>query len=446
MPCGCKNKNKDKQVEQVEQVEQLTKRKIKRADEDNVSETNTLTKRKRVDKSIKKNNDQDKLTQRNRKVDPKQNQSEESKRVGVANNNKTKKKLLIRNHQCPGDVLMLSAAIRDLHKNHPNKFVTGIDTTCKAIFEHNPYISAVDPKDPDVFTFKAEYPLIHKSNTLPYHFIHGFMQHFEDTLGVKIKPTAFKGDIHITEKEKSWISQVQELGIQDNFWIINVGGKYDYTSKWTNPDYLQEVVDYFAGKITFVQTGESKHFHPKLKNVINLIGKTDLRQYLRLIYHSVGVLCPVTFAMHAAAAVPTRPGMPKHRACVVWAGGREPASWEAYNGHRYISNIGSLDCCSNGGCWVGRCQKVYDGDEKDSVHKLCRHPVEIETKIALPQHRTIAEFQKNKMSIPKCMEMIKPDDIIRNIEYYYEGGALEYGSTLFEHRESPKINQVVDFS
>ena len=37
--------------------------------------------------------------------------------------------------------------------------------------------------------------------------------------------------------------------------------------------------------------------------VLDLREKTDTRQFVRLMYHADGVVCPVTFAMHLAAAV-----------------------------------------------------------------------------------------------------------------------------------------------
>ena len=40
--------------------------------------------------------------------------------------------------------------------------------------------------------------------------------------------------------------------------------------------------------------------------MIDLVGKTSLRELIRLIYRADGVLCPVTLAMHLAAAVETR--------------------------------------------------------------------------------------------------------------------------------------------
>ena len=64
------------------------------------------------------------------------------------------------------------------------------------------------------------------------------------------------------------------------------GGKYDFTAKWWNPSWYQAVVDHFRGRIQFVQCGEEHHWHPCLDNVINLIGKTDTRQFVRLMHHA----------------------------------------------------------------------------------------------------------------------------------------------------------------
>ena len=83
--------------------------------------------------------------------------------------------------------------------------------------------------------------------------------------------------------------------------------------------------------------------------------------------------------------------------------------WEAYPHHQFISTNGALHCCEHGGCWKSRCQLVGDGDEKDS-QRLCESPVDI----------------NDELRIPRCMEMIRPKDVIRRMEIYYEGGALHY--------------------
>src|SRR5258706_6787323 len=135
------------------------------------------------------------------------------------------------------------------------------------------------------------------------------------------------------------------------YWIIVAGGKYDYTIKWWHFRRYQKVVDHFLGKIQFVQVGETGHFHPPLHGVIDLRGKTNLRQIMRLVHHAQGVLCPVTFMMHLAAAVEAPAGRLQERPCVVVAGGREPPAWEAYPAHRFLHTVGALPCCSTGGFW-----------------------------------------------------------------------------------------------
>ena len=331
------------------------------------------------------------------------------------------KKILLKNHQSPGDVVMLTSAVRDLKRAYPNILID-VDTTAMSIWDNNPYITKLDKNDPELQIIKAEYPLIHKSNTSPYHFIHGFRMHLEEVLGIRIEQGDFKGDIHISNLEKKWISQIEEMGINKKFWIILAGGKYDFTAKWWNPIEYQKVVDHFKGKILFVQCGESGHFHPNLSGVINLIGKTDTRQFIRLVYHSSGVLCPVTFAMHLASAIETKNKPPINRPCVVLAGGREPAQWEAYPHHRFLSLNGALPCCDNGGCWKSRCVKVGDGDEKDQK-ELCLFPEEVDFKFKSP-----FEIQEKNLVIPKCLNMIKAEDVIKAIESYYSGGVLQYNN------------------
>ena len=67
------------------------------------------------------------------------------------------------------------------------------------------------------------------------------------------------------------------------------GGKYDFTAKWWDPASFQAVVDHFRDRITFVQCGEAGHWHPRLTGVMDLVGKTTLREFIRLVYHAEGV-------------------------------------------------------------------------------------------------------------------------------------------------------------
>ena len=239
------------------------------------------------------------------------------------------RKLILKSLLAPGDIVTMTAAVRDLSLAHKNAFKIDVRTSADALWENNPYLTPVSERDQGVEVIDMQYPLIHQSNARPFHFIHGYAQFLESRLKCRIPVTRFQGDIHISDLEKSWMSQVEELGFRGTFWIIIAGGKYDFTAKWWNPRCYQQVVDHFLGRIQFVQCGEAGHWHPPLNNVINFVGKTDLRQFVRLMYHADGVVCPVTFAMHQAAAVETKPDRPQNRACVVIAGGREPTQWEA---------------------------------------------------------------------------------------------------------------------
>lgn len=317
------------------------------------------------------------------------------------------KHLVLRNFQSPGDIVMLTAAVRDLHVRYPGMFVTDVRTPCPALWEHNPYVTALDDTQPDVEIIDCEYPLIHRSNQEPYHFVHGFSAFLSQRLSLDIRPTAFRGDIHLSDPEKSWFSQIEEMvGAPVPFWILVSGGKTDFTIKWWDPQRYQQVVDHFRGRIQFVQVGENSHQHPPLEGVIDLRGKTDLRQLIRLVYHAQGTLGPVSLLMHLAAAVDMKPSYRlQHRPTVVVAGGREPMQWEAYPHHQFIHTLGALRCCDAGGCWKSRTLPLGDGDDKDRPEHLCVDVVG---------------------TLPRCMDMITSAEVARRIEWYFDGGALTY--------------------
>jgi len=316
------------------------------------------------------------------------------------------RKLILKSSLSPGDIVMLTAAVRDLHHCYPRRFLTDARTSCPELWERNPHLTPLAEDDPGVEVLECHYPLIHRCNTTPYHCLHGYIEFLNDRLGLSIRPTAFQGEILLSEREKSWFSQVRELTGEDTpFWILVAGGKLDYTIKWWEARRFQEVVDHFAGRIQFVQVGDTGHYHPRLSGVIDLRGQTDLRQLVRLVHHSQGVLCPVTSLMHLAAAVEPKPGLPRHRPCVVVGGGREPNQWEAYPHHQFLHTNGALACCAEGGCWRSRTAPLGDGGENDQPDAICVNVVG---------------------GLPKCMDLITASQVIQKIETYFAGGIINY--------------------
>lgn len=346
------------------------------------------------------------------------------------------KKLCLTNWQSPGDVLCLTGAVRDLHRAYPGRYITDVRTSAGAIWDHNPHITHFDGEWVDIGAAMArdarppkpleskgvlflpmQYPAVHKSNQASIHFCHAFHRELEALLNVQIECTEFKPEIFLSDQEKGWMSQVAELGVGQKFWIVDCGGKWDFTAKWPNPYKMQEVINHFTGRLVFVQVGDNGNWHPHLSGCINLIGQTDLRQIIRLMYHASGVITPITFFMHLAAAVPTAPGQPPARACVVLAGGREPAHWEAYPQHRFLSLQGSLPCCTPWACWKSRCTLVKDGDEKDT--SACTNFNEYP-----PPDAPLSKQKLDVLRVAKCLDMISAEQVIGAIESYYKGGVL----------------------
>jgi len=314
------------------------------------------------------------------------------------------RKLILRNFQSPGDIVMLTAAVRDLHRCHPGEFITDVRTSCPDLWQNNPLLTPLDEQAPDVTVLDCHYPLIHRSNQEPRHFLDGFVEFLNEQLGLRIRVTAFKGDLYISQAEKDWFSEIEAReGQAQPFWLFASGGKFDFTAKWWDAARYQQVIDHFRGRIQFVQVGEDHHHHPALDSVIDLRGQTTLRQLVRLMYHAEGAISAVSLLMHLAAAVEVKPGMPLNRPCVVVAGGREPPHFTAYPHHQFIHTVGALRCCDNGGCWKSRAVPLGDGDVHDNPDALCVDPVG---------------------TLPRCMDMITADDVIRRIEYYFRGGAL----------------------
>jgi ADP-heptose:LPS heptosyltransferase len=315
------------------------------------------------------------------------------------------RKLILKCELSLGDIVMLTAAVRDLHFFYPGQFQTDVRTFFPELWEHNPFITPLADDDPEVETVPCTYRLIDRCNETPYHCLQGFVEFFNSHLKLGIHPTAFKGDIYLSAREKAWYSQVHELADRKiPFWIIANGGKYDVTVKWWQTERYQRVVDHFRGRIQFVQVGAPGLHHPRLDGVIDLRGRTDVRQLIRLVYHAQGVLCPLTSLMHLAAAVETKVRR-RNRPCVVVAGGREPAHWGSYPDHQFIHTNGLLSCSGVGGCWKDRTVPLRDGDSRDRKHNLCANV---------------------SGGLPRCMDLISPEEVIRRIEWYFAGGLIGY--------------------
>ena len=119
-----------------------------------------------------------------------------------------------------------------------------------------------------------------------------------------------------------------------------------------------------------MQIGSPEHDHRPIEGALNLIGQTDLRQLVRLVYHAQGILCGVTALGHLAHWVERKAEQPRH--AVIVAGGRESPHWFAYPGQQVLHTIGELPCCATGGCWRSRVTPLALYPEHNN--SLCERP------------------------------------------------------------------------
>lgn len=328
-----------------------------------------------------------------------------------------KKRLILGHHKSPGDIVCLTALLRDIHLNYPGEFETDVNTTVAPLWQNNPYITKLwnhDQKHPELYhsdtqLIQCTYGLgLREQNHETIHFAAYFHRDFEKQTKIKVVPQLPHGDLHLSNYEKT------TPPVLGRYWLLLTGGKTDYPIKVWHTEGYQEVSDRLhALGLGVVQTGAvgKEHWHPKLQgdHVLDLVGAGNIRHFLSQIYHAEGVICGVTAAMHIAAAL--------HKPCVVLGGGREAWWWEAYVNenkgfgpvasgnhpmpHRYLHTIGLLDCCKHHGCW--RDKVVYTGKTKS----VCLQPVPT-------KHQPVG----------RCMQMITADHVMEAIMSYYTDGSL----------------------
>lgn len=323
------------------------------------------------------------------------------------------RQIVLRSRLALGDCVAFSAIPRELACQYPGAYSIAVDTPFAQLFENNPHIVGhVGQDDRDWSEWEvidchySRDPIysVHRSNQNPVHLLTSYVRDVGNSLGVDLYPTVHKGDIHLSREEYGLMSPPHQLENCQRFWVIAAGHKTDFTVKAWPAEYFQQVVNYFKHRIQFVQVGTigPGHVQPQLEGVINLVGKTSVRELIRTVHSSCGVLSGITSVMHLAAAVPLPTWQKRSRPCVIVAGGREPRSWYSYPTHRILESVGTMPCCRDGGCWHARTVPLNDGTDSDK--RLCE--------------RVIGGY-------PKCMAMIRPESVILEIEKYLESEGIE---------------------
>jgi ADP-heptose:LPS heptosyltransferase len=335
-------------------------------------------------------------------------------------------KLLLKNGQPRlGDTLMITPAVRDLKHSYPD-YQIKVQTSHMQIWQNNPHLSEYEGM-PDKIVGIGPGEVTQGSATNGLHFTNAFRISLEEKLGIAIRQGPLKPELFLSKYEK------EQRTIEGDYWVINIDcGPYD-TKRWI-PERWQQLVNSMP-YINFVQIGSRQYNSQRLSgnNVIDMVGKTEnydtgLRELFSLIYHSQGVISLVSASMHIAGALEKpcvviagarEPSMhiagALEKPCVVIAGAREPVTFEAYQWHRYLHNIGSLPCAKLKTCWsggMGACRK-----------KAGRHGIEIK-------------------DVAKCIDMITVQDVEKAVGSHYEGKLFHEPKAKAKPIE-PKIMKIV---
>jgi len=333
----------------------------------------------------------------------------------------SKYRIILRHRWALGDTVLLTALVRDIHRAHPDKYEIKVETNWSPVWFNNPYITTFEeaglPRAQrieigwgDAIKWNS-YARIDNKKAMR-HILAWYHYDFTRKTGIEVPVTDPRPDLHLSPAEI-------KPRVQGRYWVILSGGKLDLTNKHWHAHRIQETVNRLKSYgLQFVQCGatHSRHVHPPLEGVLNLVGKTDnVRDFWNIVLHSEGVICSVTGAMHIAAAF--------NRPCVVIAGGREEPWFEAYCDsfeafgpsanpvempHKFLHTIGLLSCCDVQGCWKKRVIPVDQSDLSRKAHTLCRDPVR----------------PKDTHAVPKCMDLIEVDHVVEAVMDHYEKDIL----------------------
>lgn len=297
------------------------------------------------------------------------------------------RRLILKNGLSPGDVLAMTAAVYSLHRQNPGRFITAIDSVAGELLQNNPDVVPIESlRGGDAEVITCHYPAIHHANTRGIHFMQGYCEFFAEVLGVPVPLLTNRPVLHLTLQEREPLAPTHPMA-GGRHWLVNAGTKSDFTCKRWGRERYQAVVNALRGRVPFAQVGATRDDHRRLDGVVDLVGRTSLRELVRMCHHAAGIVTPPSLLMHVAAAL--------DKPCVVVAGGREPVQWNAYPKMHYMHTIGAFSCCKAGACWRSRVERLNDGQGHDN--SLCEQPI------------------TGEETIPRCMAAIRPEEVVEKI-------------------------------
>ena len=240
----------------------------------------------------------------------------------------------------PGDDLLCTVVLRELRKRGQKK--TWMMSKQPELFENNSDVDQIVPID---YRFRdyawilgkkwhlLEYARIDvekdKSESPKRHILAELCGRLEIKGEIMMRPY-----FHLKEEERAKASWARDMvAIQSS----GLGGQMAMRNKQWFPERFQDVVNSLKGNLKFVQLGSASD--PALDDVVDLRGKTDIRETAAILANCRLNLGNVGFLMHLARAVECP--------SVIIFGGRE-APWQS----GYSCNINLYSGVPCAPCWL----------------------------------------------------------------------------------------------
>lgn len=267
-----------------------------------------------------------------------------------------------------GDVVIMTAVFENLKKVFPD-IEFGIDTRkCYMdVFENNPNVSIFDRKYAD-HNFQCVYQPFSQSLANGGTCINAFTINAFGALGVQPVVEQKTAKFYLKDTENKY----------GEYCIINANCQR--CSETKGYPHYQEIVD-SRPDIKFIQVGgaEERDISSDLRGVIDLRGKTTVKELIGLVSHAKWVISPPSAVVHIASAFP-------NVKIIVLSGAREPAELTEYPNTTHLTTFCPGGYHRNHGCM-----------------KFFMRPIDSRT---CP--RAICEKGRK---YPQCMYEIKKEDV-----------------------------------
>lgn len=274
-----------------------------------------------------------------------------------------------------GDDLLCTAVARELKKRGTGRIV--MLSKHPSLYQKNPDIHAV---------YRRGYPTAGRRRYAGYSTIIPQFSNYdmasdkdvfkqEHIIATMCRIAGITGTIELRPYLTLSSEEIQQGKISERQAVIQSAGLASGSGVMKNkewfPERFQQVVDQLGGELSFVQLGNKQD--PLLSGVVDLRGKTSLRESAAILSNSQVFVGQVGFQMHLARAV-------NCRGVIVYGGRENPA----VSGYECNENLVGKTSCSP--CWQRNrcdhdreCMRMIDADHVVEAAKrqlsLWGHPV-----------------------------------------------------------------------